>query len=421
MAAAVGVIFRSGRLIWAIGVTLVVIILLGCGVTIWDLHDETIEQQRLAVRNLGFVLAEQTSRYVQVVDFVLQEIQSRVTALDLLSPDEFTQSFETETIRNFLRERLRNLPQANAFFLVTSYGSTFITSRLQMPADRDVSDRDYYRHFATQDDPGLFISAPAQNRVTGTLAVFIARRIVGPDRRLFGIAVGAIDLLYLNSFYGAIELPPGETVTLLRRDGLVLARYPDPTHEVGNRMAASSPWHRLVAAGDGGTYRSPGFLGAIPAVVSVHPLRAWPLVIDVSMREPVALAKWRNQAMMIAGGGIGASCGFGALFGMIGLQFRRKAQQNECLAAAAAALRDSETRVLDFVEMSSDWLWELDAELRFSWVSESPMTRAMQIFDRMGMTPWQALGGDLSEPRWARLQADLGATAVSRFPRSGVG
>jgi signal transduction histidine kinase len=405
-AAATGIIFRSGRAIWAIGITLIVITLLGCGVTIWDLHDQTIEQQRLAVRNLGFVLAEQTSRYVQIVDFVLQDMQSRINGAGVGSPDELVHTFRTDATRDVFRERLRNLPQANAFFLLGSDGHPVVTSRDQVTGDLNFSDRDYYRHFLEQDDPGPFISSPVNSRVIGTPTVYLARRINGPDHVFLGLAVGAIDLGYINDFYRSIELPAGETVTLLRRDGLVLARYPDPTHEIGRVMAAISPWHSLVA-GDGGTYRSPGFLGADRAVVSVHPLRAWPLVIDVSMQEPVALAKWRHQAMLIAIGGVGASCGFAVLFGVIGLQFRRKAEQNERLATSAEALRHSEARVLDFVRMSSDWLWELDAGLCFSWVSDSPMTRAMGITDRMGVTPWQALRGDLCNPHWAKLQSEM--------------
>ena len=228
----------------------------------------------------------------------------------------------------------------------------------------------------------------------------------GPDHRLLGLAVGAIDLQYVTDFFRAIELPAGETVTMLRRDGLVLARYPDPTHDVGKLMAAVSPWYQLVA-GQGGTYRSPGFLGTGRAIVSVHPLGAWPLVIDVSMLEPVALANWRSQATAIAAGGIAVSCGFAVLFGVIGLQFHRKAEQNARLAATAAALRASEARVLDFAEMSSDWLWELDAELRFSWVSDSPIVRAMGVPQRMGKTPWHALEANLSTEHWARLRSAM--------------
>jgi signal transduction histidine kinase len=387
--AAACAIFRPGRLIWAIGVTLIVMTLLGCGVTIWNLHVQTIEQERLAVRNLGFVLAEQTSRYIQVVDLVLQEMQSRVAASGVHLPDELAQSFDKEQARSFLRDRLRNLPQANAFILLKADGHALVTSRAQVTGDPDFSDRDYYRHFIERDDPGPFISSPMNSRVAGTRTIYLARRINGPNHELLALAVGAIDLQYVNDFYRAIELPAGETVTLLRRDGLVLARYPDPTHEVGNRMAAISPWHRLVA-GQGGTYRSPGFLGPAPAVVSVHPLLTWPLVIDVSMMEPVALAKWRNHAAVIAAGGISVSCGFAVLFGVIGLQFRRKAEQNVRLTATAAALRDSEARVLDFARMSSDWLWELDGDLRFSWVSDSR---------------W--LASNPGEPYWAHLQSDL--------------
>jgi signal transduction histidine kinase len=405
-AMAADTIVRSSWFIWAIGVSLIVVTLLGCGLAIWDLHRQALEQQRIAVRTLGVVLVEQTTRYMQVVDLVLQEMQSRVADVGVRSPDELRQSFDTEQVREFLHERLNNLPQANAFFLLGPNGHSLVTSRNQVTDDLDFSDRDYYHHFLDQDDPGPFVSSPVNSRVTGTPTIYLARRINGPAHEFLGIAVGAIDLQYVTDFYRAIELPPGETVTLLRRDGLVLARYPDPMHEVGNRMAPTSPWYRLVA-GQGGTYRSPGFLGPAPAVVSVHPVHSWPLVIDVSMQEPVALAQWRHQATMIAVGGFVTASGFAVLFGVIGRQFRRKAEQNARLAATAAALRASEARILDFAEMSSDWLWEIDAELRFAWVSDSPMTRAMGISRRMGLTPWEALEGDVSSPQWDSLRTEM--------------
>jgi signal transduction histidine kinase len=282
-----------------------------------------------------------------------------------------------------------------------------------------MSDRDYYRNFVGHDDPGIFISAPTFNRVNGTPTVFIARRINGPDHDFLGVAVGAVDLRYLTDFYQAIDLPRGETVTLLRRDGLVLARYPDVTGEVGKQMPAASPWHGLVA-GQGGSYRSPGYFGAIPAVVSVHPLREWPLVIDVSMQEPVALAKWRFQAMMIALGALVAASGFTVLFSVIIWQFRRQAEQNATLAKAADALRASRARVRDFAEMSTDWLWELDAAFRLTWLSDSEVIRRMGVQLSMGLTPWQALGVAPADPVWARHGADLPAHRVVRDFRGEV-
>ena len=107
---------HSGRRLWAIGIALCVVTLLGCGIAIWDLHRQVIEQNRVAVTNLGVVLAEQTARYVQVVNLALAEVQSRVASLGVVTPDEFVALFGTEATQNFLRERLHNLPQANSFF-----------------------------------------------------------------------------------------------------------------------------------------------------------------------------------------------------------------------------------------------------------------------------------------------------------------
>jgi signal transduction histidine kinase len=378
----------------------------GCGITIWNLHRQTIEQYELAVTNLGIVLAEQTSRYVQVVDLTLQEVQSRVASLNISSPDELQMLVGTEAVRDFLRERLKNLPQANSFSLLKPDGRMFLTSRQQWPSDVSMADRDYFRHFVEHDDISPFISVPVESRVTGTPTAYIARRINSPEHTFLGLAVGAIDLQYIANFYRAIGLPPGETVTLLRRDGLVLVRYPDTTDQVGKRMASASPWYSLVA-GNGGTYRSPGFLSAIPAVVSVRPLPAWPLVIDVSMMEPVALAKWRVQATEIALGGLCTSVGFAVLFTVIGRQFRRQAEQAE-------ALRASEARIRDFAEMSSDWLWELDSELHLTWVSDSKASRLIDISRRKGMAVWDAVKANPDEPRWSEHHADLKARRAFR-------
>ncbi|MEJ5231199.1 MAG: PAS domain S-box protein [Geminicoccaceae bacterium] len=41
----------------------------------------------------------------------------------------------------------------------------------------------------------------------------------------------------------------------------------------------------------------------------------------------------------------------------------------------ARALEEGERRLRDFAETASDWFWEMDAELRFSWMSDSVRTR----------------------------------------------
>ncbi len=77
---------------------------------------------------------------------------------------------------------------------------------------------------------------------------------------------------------------------------------------------------------------------------------------------------------------------------------------------AEQALRFSEQRVRNFAEISSDWFWEMDQNLRFSFFSE-------RLTAVTGLDPAQFLGktraevgqGNIREDKWRRHLADLEA------------
>ncbi len=79
-------------------------------------------------------------------------------------------------------------------------------------------------------------------------------------------------------------------------------------------------------------------------------------------------------------------------------------------ARAEAALRESETRLRDFAAAASDWFWEMDAELRFSFMSE-------RLRDVTGVDPRSTIGktrqeigaGDTDADKWEAHLADLEA------------
>jgi signal transduction histidine kinase len=412
-------LLRSSRRLWTVCAVLIGITMAGAALTIWDLRRETIAQYRQDMTNLGFVLAAQTTRYVQVVDLAVQDIAARSAALGIATPEQFASQFGTEPMHEFLRGRVKNLPQAGAILLIDASGNTLNYS-YDRPLERmDFSDRDYYRYFQIHDDPGVFISAPTAGRLAGTLRLLLARRINGPGHVMVGLVVGAIEIADLVDFYRAIKLPAGETVTLLRRDGLVLARHPDTTQQVDTFVPGNSSWYATVAD-NGGTFRSMGLLGGGPAVVSVHPLQAWPLVIDVAIQEQVALARWSRQAAVIASAGLAATLGLIVLFAVIIRQFRRQEEQNAALVQTADALRASEARVHGFAEMASDWLWELDTGLRFTWISDSETIRRIALPIRVGSTPWEALGVNPADPDWTEIRADMMARRPFRDFRDQV-
>ena len=393
---------------WGIGAVVVLVTILCAGLTIWDLYRKTMREASEEMANLGFVLAEQTARYVQVVDLLLQETQAHIHDLQIQTQEQFRHGLEGDATWQFLRERVVNLPQADALVLIDADGHLLNSSREGRSQRVDLSDSDIYMHFHASDDAGLYISRPIKSRVTGEWTIYLARRISGPDGAFLGTVAGALDVKYLVDFYRTISMHQSAAVTLLRRDGTVLARYPDTDRFVGMPVRAGSQWYGQAAAG-GGSYISPGLRSGVPSIVSVNPLTNYELVIDASMHEQDALATWRQQLLYVMAGEFVAAFAFIMLFRIVGLQFRKQEQQNAALQQMTEATRISEARLRDYAKMASDWFWEQDAELRF--VSITAGTPMIGPNDRpyVGKRRWEMVESDPNDERWRRHKADLAA------------
>lgn len=330
-------LLNPSALVRLIGAALLAVTTTLATFSVFYMRAQTEETYRRQIGDLGSVLAEQTFRYVQEIDLVLMELRERVASLNIRSADEFRQSLGGQDVHALLQTRLQNMAQVDALAIVDSTGHLLNSSRTFPTGGLDVADRDYFRHFITLNDAGAFVSAPMISRLNSLPTAFIARRINAPDGTFLGIVMGAIDIPYLTSFYRSINTQFGQSLTLLRQDGVILARDPDPTAELGKRMPADAPWYGKVQAG-GGSYVSPGFLGGIPALVTVHPIHGYPLVFDTSLQIPVALSGWRHQALLLALAGALAGAVFVMLFWYLGRLFHREEQQRLALQCATHEL-----------------------------------------------------------------------------------
>ncbi len=336
--------------------------ILAAGAAVWDRREAAFARSWQETSNLGVVLAEQTARSIQAVDLVLQEVQAKVRAIGVDDPSQFEHLIGTEEIHRFLADRLKVLPQADAIGLVDASGKLINNSRSWPMSAVDVSDRDYFKYWHDRPGGSVFIGAPTISRVTGARSFFLTRRIDGPDGAFLGLVISPIDVRYFENFYEAIALQEGGSVAVLRRGGTMLARQPQTDDMMGQRLASQSPFYLRVDEG-GGIYRSPGYVDGLARVVSIHPLRDFPLVVVVTMSEDAVLADWRRQSLLIA---------FGTLCTIIGfaLLFRVLLARSRSLERSEATLRASEACCRDFALTSSDWFWETDYKHRFTYLSD---------------------------------------------------
>ena len=392
---------------WGIGIVVVLVTVLCAGLAIWGLYRKTTTEATEDMANLGLVLAEQTSRYVQVVDLLLRELQSSAQAESIQTRDEFTQRPGDEATHALLRKHMVNLPQANAFIIVDADGRVLNSSRAWPVQRVNISDSNVYTHFRASGDDELYVSEPVKSHVTGNWTVYLARRVSGPGGVLLGIVAGALDVKYLVDFYSTIGVPQGIRVTLLRRDGTVLARYPDSDGSVGSSVPSASEWYAEATAG--GAYESLGRRTGTPSIVSVNPLRRYPLVIDVAISRSEVLAGWIEEAGCIVCGEFVASIAFVMLFWIIDRQFRRQEQQNVEQYRIAEAARTNALRLRDYAEMASDWFWEQDAELRFVSITAGTPMIGPDDTPYVGKRRWEILDYNTDTEKWRKHKADLAA------------
>jgi len=73
--------------------------------------------------------------------------------------------------------------------------------------------------------------------------------------------------------------------------------------------------------------------------------------------------------------------------------------QAEELAQVGDALRESETRLLDFALTSSDWFWETDSEYRLTFASDGIRLVGIDPESCVGRTHWELDLDAATEPK----------------------
>src|SRR5438105_9588850 len=84
----------------------------------------------------------------------------------------------------------------------------------------------------------------------------------------------------------------------------------------------------------------------------------------LALGESAALSDSYRQMILSVTAGICVALAFAALVLELLERAERLQYQAEELAQVGDALRESETRLLDFALTSSDWFWEMDSEYR---------------------------------------------------------
>jgi signal transduction histidine kinase len=276
------------------------VIILGAALLILQLERHAVKQTNHTLSNLDIVVSDQTERTLQTVDLILKDTQKFLEAKGPFLPPTFGKIFGTHDVYDLLGSEAGGVPQIDAMGLVDSKGKLIITTRSWPTPKIDLSTRDYFVKF--RDNPSLesSVSEPLESLDRKIPIILIAHRLKAPDGSFAGLITAVIRVDYFTNLYKDIYLGPNTAISLFRRDGLLLARYPK-VEQIGQQLThVQDSFARVLERGNAGVTRGPGYLQGHPDFIAIRALNNYPLVVSVIMTDDDAFAEWRKERNAIA-------------------------------------------------------------------------------------------------------------------------
>jgi signal transduction histidine kinase len=290
-------------------------------------------------RVVSLMLAEEAERSFQSIDLMLNSVADAIGPGD---KGEFDERITSERFHDFLKAKLTGLRQLDAITVIDRDGNLRNFSRYWPIPTVNVADRDYFK--ALRDDPVrmTFVSAPVQNRGTGTWTIYLARRLNDPAGGFKGLVLGAIELAYYEDFYRSVTSEEGHSISLMRMDGTLLARYPH-TETIG-QVFASNGGHRALAGGMAGSVREVSPVDGLMRVKAAHRLASFPLLILATQSEDSALSDWRKLNLFL----MFTAAAFSAVVALAAILLNRRWAEQEALLRAKEELRRNRDRLTTY-------------------------------------------------------------------------
>jgi diguanylate cyclase (GGDEF)-like protein len=273
------------------------------GWTIWQLRNDAIQAAVSDSGNIATILAGQLSRSINSIDAMLRQVAKSHFAVNSSEIPFFRQAHDKKETYDALRTVVAELP--HVFNLaVTDADGRLVVSTAAWPTPKiDVSDREHFIQARAGSDSGLITSVPIRNRIDGSETIVFSRRLESPDGTFAGIVFASVNTSYFEAIYGSTHSVRNLIFNLIRPDGMILFRHPDPLGLAGRKLSAEAEWQNVVAKGSG-SFRILAKADGNVRYVSVRGVPGYPLFVNMSITEGTALTGWLRRSAAIGVGSI---------------------------------------------------------------------------------------------------------------------
>jgi diguanylate cyclase (GGDEF)-like protein len=290
---------RFGAIQWLIlcAAALVLAITLGMGYLALQYRERALEVAERELSNTALLLSRHFDQQLSDLQHVHDDVVSYMRAGGIDTADQFEKTMSLLSAHEMLRTRLAALPHVGTLNLFNAKGWLINSSEKWPVPDLNISDRQYFSDFVSGKTGSGVAVEPLVSRVTGKWTTIFARKIVGPNGEIIGFSSRGVEPSHFEDFVASLSLNADTTISMIHRNGTIIARYPKDEGSVGTSVADSSPFQKALALNGNSSGR---FIAtdAEDKIGAVRALNHFPILIVATTKTENALADWRAQTKL---------------------------------------------------------------------------------------------------------------------------
>ena len=303
----------ASRATAALGSLVVAALLALALLSAWHLRAEAAAAAQRNAEDQAHALATHASQALEAADLVADSVARSIASKRLANAAELERQFGSLAEHQMLAARQSSFQGIDVVLIVGASGRLINTSRTYPPPIADMSHRESFQVAKSRAVGSRKVGEPVPNRVDGNWTFHVWRQLEDDQGHFMGLVLVGLSPKHLADFYAEFTHHRADSkaeevaITLLRSDGVILARAPFDGIAIGRVISTAGPYGAIGIAQthqfDGAVFEPwDARSDAIDHVRLVaREVGGFPLALTVAVDDAFYLAAWRRQAKSIAG------------------------------------------------------------------------------------------------------------------------
>jgi hypothetical protein len=295
-----GSLRRIGAIQWLIfsGVGIVLAITLGTAFLVLQFRDRTVDAAESELGNTAQLLSRHFEQQLVVLQRIHGEVSAYAQTEGIDTSAVFERRMSSPAIHQMLTSKLQAFPHVGALNVFSAKGRLINSTHAWPVPDIDVSGRRYFKEFTSGKPVPETIVEAVRSKVTGKWTTIFARRILGRNGEIIGFTSRGVEPSHFEEFCASLALSGDTTVSMIHRDGTIIARYPHHDTLVGRKISDTPLFRRVLALNGSASGRFTSLAEGEERLGSIRPMTNFPIMVVATTTTEHALANWRAQTKL---------------------------------------------------------------------------------------------------------------------------